>query len=52
MARSAQDEATYSLFVIRYSLFVNRYSLWVAVPGNWRGERNDEICYAYMKAFA
>ena len=42
------------LFVIRYSLIVNRNSLIVMVPepGIWRGERTDEICYAYMKALA
>ena len=35
-----------------YSLLVDRYSLivMVAVPGNWRGEKTDEICNAYMKA--
>ena len=47
MSRSAQHEAAYSLLVDRYSLIVM-----VAVPGNWRGERTDEICCAYMKAFA
>ena len=31
--------------LIRYSLIVM-----VAVPGIWRGERNDERCCAYMKA--